>query len=116
MKAEKKISYQRNQDGKLDIRRATILKMGDHTVVPGDHTSHKWATILNKGDHSSSRRSYVTSHDQLCLSATIRASGEALWSKFCHTTKWEAYEHTSTSTLQLVLGLHDHECIHTTKS
>ena len=117
--------------------------MGDHTggrrpyCIPGrNQRSHNMPKgvpndqLQRRGDQTAvqatrlqSRRPVVLSNDQLCCPTTScvcqRPYGlqeGPLWSKYCHTTQWEAYKHTSTSTLRQVLGLHDHSGFHTTES
>ena len=56
----------------------------------------------------------MTSRDQLCLSATMRGPEGTTRVKVLSHNPREAYEHTSTSTLPQVLGLHDHTWSYTT--
>ena len=65
-------------------------------------------------DHEQSRGPHVTSRDQLCLSATMRGPEGTSRVKVLSHNPREAYEHTSTSTLPQVLGLHDHAWSYTT--
>ena len=65
-------------------------------------------------DYEQSRGPYVTSQNQLCLSATMRGPEGTTRVKVLSHNPREAYEHTSTSTLPQVLGLHDHAWSYTT--